>query len=146
MAIANKARYLLSEGRDRPQTCRWVSSRVELIKGTSNSTFTKKIPYEGFSKIRSHILQAAPLIFTLVIVQDIVLVCFRTHNTNISHYHRVMNYQVKSSLKMVSNILMSALYRAIPSMPQLMFITYEVARFTVFIVRGHTDRVVIITY
>ena len=52
-AIINIARYLQSEGHDRPQTCRWASSRVGLIKDTSNSI---KIPYGGFSKIRSHII------------------------------------------------------------------------------------------
>ena len=41
VARSQTKRYLQSEERDRPQTCRWVSSRVGLIKDTSNSIFTK---------------------------------------------------------------------------------------------------------
>ena len=47
-----KVPYHLNKARKWSQTCRWVSSRVELIKDASNSNLHKKIPYAEFFSCR----------------------------------------------------------------------------------------------
>ena len=57
--IVNKVRYLLSEARKQPLTCRWVCSRCIKL-------FSQKIPYAGFS-IDGHMLKHSPLSLAYVL-------------------------------------------------------------------------------
>ena len=76
----NKVCYLLSEAREQPQTCRWVSSRLrlELIKDASN-LISQKIPYAGFSYRRSHSGGYGNDIMIMTCVRHVAMQCWYLH-------------------------------------------------------------------